>query len=113
MTDEFHKPTQFSGSKFETFMGGEDPAHVNRVAHETAQALLSRVREDPSPEVIDRLITFTDENGTDASAGVCARSSAKSLPGALWRIYLIRLLIRQDPEGTSFFYQRGTEVATT
>jgi hypothetical protein len=113
MTDEFHKPTQFSGSKFETFMGGEDPAHVNRVAHETAQALLSRVREDPSPEVIDRLITFTDENGIDAIAELWARSSAKSLPGALWRIYLIRLLIRQDPEGTSFFYQRGTEVATT
>jgi hypothetical protein len=113
MTDEFHKPTQFSGSKFETFMGGEDPAHVNRVAHETAHALLSRVREDPSPEVIDRLITFTDENGIDAIAELWARSSAKSLPGALWRIYLIRLLIRQDPEGTSFFYQRGTEVATT
>lgn len=113
MTDEFHKPTQFSGSKFETFMGGEDPAHVNRVAHETAQALLSRVREDPSPEVIDRLITFTDENGIDAIAELWARSSAKSLPGALWRIYLIRLLIRQDPEGTSYFYQRGTEVATT
>ena len=113
MTDEFHKPTQFSGSKFDTFMGGEDPAHINRVAHETAQALLARVRENPEPEIIDRLVSFTDENGIDAIAELWARSSPKSLPGALWRIYLIRLLIRQDPEGTSYSYQRGSEIAVT
>jgi hypothetical protein len=113
MSDEFHKPTQFSGSKFESFKGGEDPAQINRVAHETAHALLARVRENPDPLVIDRLITFTDDNGIDAIAELWARSSAKSLPGALWRIYLLRLLIRQDPEGTSYLYQRGTEVATT
>ena len=60
MSDEFHKPTKFSGGKFETFKGGEDPAQISRVAHETANALLARVRNDPDPEVVDRLVTFTD-----------------------------------------------------
>jgi hypothetical protein len=42
-----------------------------------------------------------------------ARASARSLPGALWRIYLVRLLIRQDAAGTSQLFQRGAEVLST
>jgi hypothetical protein len=110
MTDEFHKPTTFPSGRFEAFMGGEDPAQISRVAHETAHALLARVREDPDPEIVDRLVQFTDAHGIDAIAELWARSNAKSLPGALWRIYLLRLLIRQDAEGTSYLFQRGTEV---
>ena len=113
MSDEFHKPTQFSGSKFESMEGGEDPAQISRVAHETAQALLARVRNSEDPDVVERLVAFTDENGIDAIAELWSRSSPRSLPGALWRIYLMRTLIRQDPEGTSYLYQRGTEIAAT
>ena len=110
MTERFHKPTTFPSGMFEAFMGGEDPAQISRVAHETANALLARVRSDPDPEVVDRLVAFTDAHGIDAVAELWSRSSAKSLPGALWRIYLLRLLIRQDAAGTALLYQRGTEV---
>jgi hypothetical protein len=113
MTDEFHKPTQYSGDKFDTFVGGEDPAQISRVAHETAQALLSRVRDNPESEIVDRLVAFTDEHGIDAVAELWSRANPRSLPGALWRIYLMRALVRQDATGTSYLYQRGTEVATS
>ena len=113
MADNFHKPTQFSGSKFESFQGGEDPAQISRVAHETAHALLARVRSDPDSHIVERLVAYTDEHGIDAVAELWSRATPRSLPGALWRIYLVRLLIRQDPEGTAFLYQRGTEVAAT
>ena len=113
MTEEFHKPTQYSGDKFDTFVGGEDPAQIMRLAHDTAAALVNRARETDDPAVIDRLVAYTDEHGLDALAELWARSSPRSLPGALWRIYLMRLVIRQDPEGTSYFFQRGTEVLTT
>ncbi|MFO7690077.1 MAG: DNA-directed RNA polymerase subunit beta [Cryobacterium sp.] len=113
MADDFHKPTQFSGSRFEAFKGGEDPAHISRIAHETAQALLARVRDDPNPDTVERLVAYTDENGIDAVAELWSRATPRSLPGALWRIYLIRLLIRQDPEGTAFLFQRGIDVAHT
>ena len=113
MTDEFHKPTMFSGSKFEGMMGGEDPAQISRVAHETADALLSRVREHPDAEVVDRLVAFTDEHGIDAIAELWSRASPHSLPGALWTIYLLRTLTRQDAEESSFLYQRGSEVSVT
>ncbi|MFB2596884.1 DNA-directed RNA polymerase subunit beta [Herbiconiux sp. P17] len=110
MSNDFHKPALFDGSAFEAFQGGEDPAHINRVAHETAGALLNRVRDDPHPEVIDRLLTFTDDHGIDAIAELWARANPRTLPGSLWRIYLLRALIRQDPEQTSYFFERGTEV---
>lgn len=113
MAEEFHKPARFSANQFEAFQGAEDPAQISRAAHDTAHALLNRVREDPDPDVIDRLVGFTDEHGIDAVAELWARSSARSLPGALWRIYLLRTLIRQNPEETGFLFQRGTEVVTT
>ncbi|CAN5409343.1 hypothetical protein BH09ACT1_BH09ACT1_08780 [soil metagenome] len=113
MTDEFHKPTQFSGSKFESMKGGEDPAQISRIAHDTAHALLSRVRDAPEDDVVARLVAFTDENGIDAVAELWSRANPRSLPGALWRIYLMRAMVHQDAEGTSFLYQRGTEVANT
>lgn len=111
MTDEFHKPTKFSGSMFESLQGGEDPAQISRVAHETAHALLSRVRENPDDAVVDRLVAFTDEHGIDSVAELWARANPRSLPGALWRIYLLRTLVRQDATGASFLYQRGSELA--
>ncbi|MEO8093873.1 MAG: DNA-directed RNA polymerase subunit beta [Pseudolysinimonas sp.] len=113
MSDEFHKPTQYSGDKFDEFEGGEDPAQVMRLAHDTAAALVNRARESEDEAVIDRLLAYTDEHGLDALAELWARSSPRSLPGALWRIYLMRLLIRQDAEGTSYLFQRGSEVLAT
>jgi hypothetical protein len=113
VTDEFHKPTQYSGDKFDTFEGGEDPAQILRVARDTAHALVDRARASDDPQVLERLVAYTDEHGLDALAELWARSSATSLPGALWRIYLIRLVIRQDAEGTSYLFQRGSEVLRT
>jgi hypothetical protein len=95
------------------FLGGEDPAYLSRVAHDTAAALLSRVRDDPDPEIVARLVSYTDEHGIDAIAELWSQASAKSLPGALWRVYLLRTLIRQDPQGLSLAFQRGVEVTHT
>jgi hypothetical protein len=113
VSDQFHKPTQYSNEKFDEFVGGDDPAQIMRLAHDTAIALVNRARDTTDEAVIDRLVAYTDEHGLDALAELWARSSPRSLPGALWRIYLVRLLIRQDPEGTSYLFQRGAEVLTT
>ena len=113
MASDFSRPTKFPPRMFEAFQGAEDPAHLSRVAHDTAAALLSRVQADPDPEVVARLVAFTDEHGIDAIAELWSRASAKSLPGALWRVYLLRALIRQDPRSMSLAFQRGSEVSHT
>ena len=113
MADDFHKPAMFGGSEFEAFAGSDDPAAIIRAAHETARALIARARESDDPAVIDRLVNYTDEHGIDALAELWARATPHSLPGALWRLYLVRLMIRQDPEGVALLFQRGTEVLAT
>jgi hypothetical protein len=113
MADDFHKPALFGGREFDAFAGGDDPAAVLRIAHQSAHRLLSRARGADDPEVVDRLVSYTDEHGLDALAELWARSSPHSLPGALWRIYLVRVLIRQDPAGVALLFQRGTEVLST
>ncbi|MCU1438465.1 MAG: DNA-directed polymerase subunit beta [Naasia sp.] len=107
MTERFAKPVKFAGHQFADIQGGEDPAAVSRVAHETAAALVARVREARDPEVVERLLTFTDDNGIDAIAELWSRATPRSLPGALWRIYLLRAMIRADARAISLFYQRG------
>jgi hypothetical protein len=109
MSSDFRKPALFQARDFEAFKGGEDPAHISRMAHETAEALLSRVRENPDSEIIDRLIGYTDEHGIDAVAELWSRASPRSLPGSLWHIYLLRALIRQNPTEASYVFQRGSE----
>ncbi len=110
---EFNKPVLFGGNEFDAFGGGDDPAAILRAAHDSASKLLARARGTDDPEVVDRLVTYTDAHGLDALAELWARSSPHSLPGALWRIYLVRVLIRQDPDGVALLFQRGTEVLPT
>ncbi|PZQ90608.1 MAG: DNA-directed RNA polymerase subunit beta [Leifsonia xyli] len=114
MADDFHKPTLFGGREFEAYEGAEpDPAASRRIAHDTARALVARVRNSGDPEVLDRVVGFSDEHGLDAVAELWARSSERSLPGALWRVYLLRTMIRQDPDGVALLFRRGTEVLVT
>jgi len=113
MASDFHKPAHFGGNEFEAFAGGEDPAAVMRAAHESARTLLARAQHSEDPAVLDRLVSYTDEHGIDALAELWARSVPHSLPGALWRIYLVRAMIHQDPTGAAILFQRGTEVLTT
>lgn len=113
MTDDrrrIHKPTKFPGAAFDSYIGADDPATTSRIAHETAAALLERVRRHPDPDIVARLVGYTDENGIDAIAELWSRAAAHSLPGALWRIYLLRLAIRDDPHAAALQFQRGAEV---
>ena len=113
MTDRYHRPVKFAGFQFEAIQGGQDPAAVSRLAHETANALLARVRAQPDAEVVERLVSFTDENGIDAIAELWSRATARSLPGTLWRVYLLRIMLRADAAAGALYFQRGIEVSQT
>ncbi len=104
---EYHRPVQRPASTFDRHFGSTDPADVSRAAHATASALLARVREDPQQEVLDRLVSFTDAHGIDTLAELWSLSTPQSLPGALWRLYLVQLMVRDDPHTASLLYERG------
>lgn len=104
-----HKPTKFLGRDFEAFGGVEDPVHTRRIAHETASALLERVRRYPDPDVVARLVAYTDEHGIDTIAELWAGAEPRTLPGALWRVYVLRAMIHREPDAASLLYGRGAE----
>ncbi len=106
---EFHRPVRMPAEHFDFVKGGEDPAVIVRSAHETARALVSRVRANPDPEVVSRLVSFAEREGIDAVAELWSRAAPISLPGALWRLYLLREMVRRDPELVSLAFNRGAE----
>ncbi|MGQ3009678.1 DNA-directed RNA polymerase subunit beta [Microbacterium aurantiacum] len=110
MTDDargFHKPVRRPAELFDRLFAADDPAEVSRVAHSTARALVARVREEPDAAVVERLVAFTDRNGIDDIAELWSRSPAKSLPGTLWRLYLLQLMVHDDPQTAAMTYERG------
>jgi len=112
VSGDYHRPTLFEGRMFDAYIGGEDPARVLQAAHETAAALLDRGRSASTPE-LERVIALADEHGVDAISELWAHAASDSLPGALWRLYLLRALIRQDPEGVADEFRRGVETLGT
>lgn len=113
MNAPYRKPALFAGHEFSAFQGGDDPAEVSAIAHDTARALLSRVRDEAHPDIVEKVVSFADDNGIDTLAELWSRSSAHSLPGALWRMYLIRDLIRAQAAQMSVLFGQGLSVLST
>lgn len=108
MTEQFHRPVRRPATAFDKIVAPDDPAGLARVAHSTANALVARVRAEPESDIVARLVGFTDTHGIDTLAELWSHSPARTLPGALWRIYLLQLMIHHDPHTASLLYQRGT-----
>ena len=112
MTDRPHRPALFAGHEFSAFEGAADPAVVTQLAHESARDLLARVRT-ADPQTRDEAVKFADDNGIDALAELWSKVSAHSLPGALWRVYLVRDLIRQQGEHMALVFEAGVRASTS
>ncbi|WP_330446256.1 hypothetical protein OH817_12050 [Kocuria rhizophila] len=106
-----HSPVKFSPGKFDAHEGGTDPARVSEAAHLAAQALVSRGRSSRDPQVRERLVRLTDEQGLEGLAEMWAQAPAVSLPGALWRLYALRAAARTDPHRMSRWFAAGRHAA--
>ncbi|MFJ2542820.1 DNA-directed RNA polymerase subunit beta [Microbacterium sp. NPDC087589] len=107
MPEQFSRPVRRPTSAFDNIVSTHDPAEETRVAHATASALLTRVRADDSGVSADRLVAFTAEHGIDEIAELWSKAPARTLPGALWRLYLLQLAIHGDPHTAALLYERG------
>jgi len=109
--ERHHKPKPFAPIDFEPFAGGADPARVSEAAHLAAQALVRHGRDSDDPVITKRLVKLADEQGLEAIAEMWAESPARSLPGALWRLYALRAATVQDPERISVYFKAGKDTA--
>ncbi len=96
----------------ERIIGDVDPATRSDVAHMTADAILRGGRADAgNSELVQRLITLIDTEGIDLVAGMWADSPASTLPGIMWRLYLLREWTKQDSDLMSVHFQLGARNA--
>lgn len=111
MSRPFHKPVRRPSDVIDTYVGSGDPAEITAAAHDTAAALLHRVRECRDPEAAERVIAYADAHGIDDVAELWASSDPVTLPGALWRLYLIRHTVAADPAEAAYLFGRGLSLS--
>ena len=88
-----------------------DPARVTEVAHETAAVIVRTGRAAHDPELTAKLVALVDDLGLSTLAELWAERPARSLPGALWRLYALREWVCRDAIGASEDYAAGIRFA--
>lgn len=102
------RPAHVSPDAMESWAGAmPDPAQQTEAAHETAAVLVGAGRAAHDPELTARLIALVDELGIATVAELWADRPARSLPGALWRLYALREWVQRNPEEASADYSEG------
>ena len=92
--------------------GDLDPALRSDIAHTTASAIVHQGRRGgDDPELVARLVGLVEAEGLDVVAAMWADSPATTLPGALWRLYVLRDWVRRDPHTLAERYRLGVVAA--
>ena len=109
------RPIAFGPAAIEAHGGSlPGPAEITEIAHQTAAVLVGTGRAADDPLVTARLVALVDDLGLSTVADLWAARPARSLPGALWRLYALREWVRRSPEQASREYAAGirfTDVA--
>lgn len=107
---EFHKPVRRPAEFLETLVASGDPSES--LAHDSAAALLHRVRAAEDPALAQRIVDYANVHGIDDVAELWADARPDTLPGAMWRIHLLRHVVASDPDKAGWLYRLGLESAS-
>ncbi|MPZ61507.1 MAG: hypothetical protein GEU93_09455 [Propionibacteriales bacterium] len=101
------RPAMPGADLFDEVPGGDDPALRAEIAHRSATLLVRGARYAEDQAVVERIVHLADDQGLDTVADLWADSPADSLPGALWRLYLLRSWVQSDPGGAARQFDAG------
>lgn len=99
------RPAMLDAEQAENIPGAEDAASSSEVAHLVAQTLLGIEKE--SDENVQRLRQLLESGGIDTVSELWSTSPAGTLPGTLWRLYLIYQWYLRDPQLVNERFQQG------
>lgn len=101
-----HKPALTNPVRFDTY-AAEEPWDIVEAAHRTAAIVVGRGRANEDPEVTARLVALVPQLGLATLAELWADRPARSLPGALWRLYLLHEWVQRSPLEVAKAYTAG------
>jgi len=107
----FRRPAMLDLEFADQLEGDIDPADRALIAHETAAAIVNEARESRHPELVARLIALVDEEGLETVAMLWSKAEALTLPGALWRLYMLREWVKCEAVGVAKTYHFGVAAA--
>lgn len=101
------RPALLGKAAIESHGGAPDPAALADAAHTTAALLVQAGRDCDDAGARARLVALVDEVGLDTVADLWAGRPARSLPGTLWRLYVLREWVRRDAVGAAHDFALG------
>lgn len=103
------RPAILDPKDAELLWGDSDPALASEAAHATADAVLYGPRHASADgDLAARVGAIIDAEGLDEIAALWSRSPASTLPGTLWRLYLVRAWIIRDPDTITERFRAGS-----
>ena len=93
--------------------GGTDPQIVSEISHTSAAVLLNRVHKTQTPEIVARVLNLVENEGIEIIADLWSKAEAQSLPGMLWRLYLLRTSLRKNGDSYAAYWRIGEPEATS
>ncbi|SPT74725.1 Uncharacterised protein [Arcanobacterium haemolyticum] len=103
MNSSFRRPAQLRPEQLEVLEGDVNIEARLELAYTTARALVS-FDQPGDPDVVERVHDLIDNEGIDVVAESWMDAPATSLPGILWRGFLLREWIRRFPEDAKMRY---------
>jgi hypothetical protein len=104
---EFKRPSLPGPALFEAQAAGDDPAELAAAGHRIATLLVRGPRTPDDEGLVERVLHLADEEGLGVIADLWATAPADSLPGALWRLYLLRTWVHRQPDQAAREYASG------
>lgn len=104
------RPALLGKAALDSLGGSPDPAALAEAAHVTASLLVESGRTSDAVTRA-RLVALVDDVGLDTIAEMWAGRPARSLPGALWRLYALREWMRTEAVEASADFGSGRAVA--
>lgn len=103
------RPAMLDPQAADAIVGDTDPALASEIAHTSAWALLGVGDEEFDAATVERLRASIDKEGVDGIAHIWSRSPSFTLPGALWRIFLLSEWVRRDRDLVNERFTQGAD----
>jgi len=103
----FHKPVPVPPESIDASTPGPDQLEVAEMAHRSAAVLVDRGRASDDPALRDRLVDLPRTVGLATLAEVWSERPARTLPGALWRLYVLHEWVQRSPELVARAFSAG------
>jgi hypothetical protein len=108
---DFHKPAVPGPKAFADLPGGTDPAELSAAGHRIATLLVRGAHDRSDVDLRERVLHLADTEGIGVIAELWSHATADSLPGALWRLYILRAWVHRQPDQAAREFAAGKAFA--